>query len=108
MSETERLGALIDHVLSFSKNEHQSKKYNYQLANLAQVARDTIAQFKAQMSGQDGEIRLKIMPGVPSEATFDKDAIREVILNLLSNSIKYSGDDKFVTVMVGTDKNDLF
>jgi signal transduction histidine kinase len=108
MSETERLGALIDHVLSFSKVENQVKKYNYQLANLAQVARDTIALFKAQMSGQDGEIRLKIMPGVPSEATFDKDAIREVILNLLSNSIKYSGDDKFVTVMVGTDKNDLF
>jgi len=108
MSETERLGALIDHVLSFSKVENQVKKYNFQLANLPQVARDTIALFKAQMSGQDGEIRLKIMPGVPNEATFDKDAIREVILNLLSNAIKYSGDDKFVTVMVGIDGNDLF
>jgi signal transduction histidine kinase len=108
MSETERLGALIDHVLSFSKVENQVKKYNFQLANLGQVARDTIALFKAQMSGQDGEIRLKIMPGVPSQATFDKDAIREVLLNLLSNAIKYSGDDKFVTVLVGIDKNDLF
>jgi signal transduction histidine kinase len=108
MTETDRLGALIDHVLSFSKVENQVKKYNFQLANLPQVVRDTISLFRAQMSGQDGEIRLKILPGVPSEATFDKDAIREVVLNLLSNAIKYSGDDKFVTVLVGVDRNDLF
>lgn len=108
MTETDRLGALIDHVLSFSKVENQVKKYNFQLANLPKVVRDTISLFRAQMSGQDGEIRLKILPGVPSEATFDKDAIREVVLNLLSNAIKYSGDDKFVTVMVGVDRNDLF
>lgn len=108
MSETDRLGALIDHVLSFSKVENQVKKYNFQLHNLPQIVRDTISLFRAQMSGQDGEIRLKILPGVPSQASFDKDAIREVLLNLLSNAIKYSGDDKFVTVMVGIDRNDLF
>lgn len=108
MSETDRLGALIDHVLSFSKVENQVKKYNFQQANLPTVVRDTINLFRAQMSGTDGEIRLKILPGVPSQASFDKDAIREVLLNLLSNAIKYSGDDKFVTVMVGIDRNDLF
>ena len=108
MTETDRLGALIDHVLSFSKVENQVKKYNFQLHNLPQVVRDTINLFRASMTGQDGEIRLKILPGVPSEASFDKDAIREVVLNLLSNAIKYSGDDKFVTVMVGIDRNDLF
>lgn len=108
MTETDRLGALIDHVLSFSKVENQVKKYNFQQANLPTVVRDTISLFRAQMSGTDGEIRLKILPGVPSQASFDKDAIREVLLNLLSNAIKYSGDDKFVTVMVGIDRNDLF
>lgn len=108
MTETDRLGALIDHVLSFSKVENQVKKYNFQEANLPTVVRDTISLFRAQMSGTDGEIRLKILPGVPSQSFFDKDAIREVLLNLLSNAIKYSGDDKFVTVMVGIDRNDLF
>lgn len=108
MTETDRLGALIDHVLSFSKVENQVKKYNFQLHNLPQIVRDTINLFRASMTGQDGEIRLKILPGVPSQASFDKDAIREVVLNLLSNAIKYSGDDKFVTVMVGVDRNDLF
>lgn len=108
MTETDRLGALIDHVLSFSKVENQVKKYNFQQANLPTVVRDTISLFRAQMSGTDGEVRLKILPGVPSQASFDKDAIREVLLNLLSNAIKYSGDDKFVTVMVGIDRNDLF
>ncbi|MHC4841205.1 MAG: sensor histidine kinase [Planctomycetota bacterium] len=108
MSETERLGTLIDHVLSFSKMENQVKVYNFQPANLAKVVKDTVSLFKAQMEGKDGDIRLKVMPGLPSQAEMDKDAIREVILNLLSNAIKYSGDEKFVTVLVGVDKSDLF
>ncbi|MCF6228130.1 MAG: cell wall metabolism sensor histidine kinase WalK [Planctomycetes bacterium] len=108
MTETDRLGSLIDHVLSFSKMENQVKIFNFQPANLAKVVRDTVSLFRAQMKGNDGDIRLKIMPGLPSQAEMDKDAIREVILNLLSNAIKYSGDEKFVTVLVGVDKNDLF
>jgi signal transduction histidine kinase len=108
MTETDRLGALIDHVLSFSKVENQVKKYNMQPNNIAQVVRDTIGLFKAQMANVQGEVRLKMLPGLPSQAVFDKDAIREVLLNLLSNSIKYSGAEKFVTVQVGIDHNDMF
>ncbi|MCC6464603.1 MAG: hypothetical protein IT463_04605 [Planctomycetes bacterium] len=108
MNETNRLSALIDHVLSFSKLENQVKKYNFQPANLAQVVRDTIGLFKGQIANVKGEIRLKVTPGLPTRAVFDKDGIREVLLNLLSNSIKYSGDDKFVTVVAGIDCNDLF
>lgn len=108
MSETERLGALIDHVLSFSKVENQVKKYNMQPNNIAQVVRDTVSLFKAQMANVQGEVRLKMLPGLPNLAVFDKDALREVLLNLLSNSIKYGGAEKFVTVQVGMDHNDLF
>lgn len=108
MSETERLGALIDHVLSFSKVENQVKKYNMQPNNIAQVVRDTVSLFKAQMANVQGEVRLKMLPGLPQQAVFDKDAVREVLLNLLSNSIKYGGAEKFVTVQVGMDHDDLF
>lgn len=109
MSETERLGALIDHVLSFSKVENQVKKYNMQPNNLSQVAKDTVALFKAQIPTQhrDG-VRIKILPGVPSLAMFDKDAVREVLLNLLSNAVKYSGEEKSVVVQVGADQRDLW
>lgn len=108
LQEANRLGILIDHVLTFSKLENQVKKYNMQPGDLGNVVRDTVQLFKAQMRATDGEIRLFVMPGLPANAEFDKDALREVVLNLLSNAIKYSGDDKFVTVRVGQDKNDLF
>jgi signal transduction histidine kinase len=108
LQEANRLGQLIDHVLTFSKLENQAKKYNMQPGDLGQVVRDTVQLFKAQMRDADGEIRLFVMPGLPSNSEFDKDAMREVVLNLLSNAIKYSGDDKFVTVRVFQDKNDLF
>lgn len=108
MTETDRLGALIDHVLSFSKVENQVKKYNMQPNNIAQVVRDTVGLFKAQAANEKGEVRLKMLPGLPSQAMFDKDAIREVVLNLLSNAIKYGGSEKLVFVNVGVDRNDLF
>jgi signal transduction histidine kinase len=108
LQEANRLGQLIDHVLTFSKLENQAKKYNMQPGDLGQIVRDTVQLFKAQMRDADGEIRLFVMPGLPTNAEFDKDSMREVVLNLLSNAIKYSGDDKFVTVRVGQDKNDLF
>jgi signal transduction histidine kinase len=108
MNETDRLGALIDHVLSFSKVENQVKKYNMQPNNITQVIRDTVALFRGQMEGMTGEIRLKILPGLPAEAVFDKDGLREVLLNLLSNAIKYSGEEKFVTVSVGVTERDLW
>lgn len=108
LQEANRLGILIDHVLTFSKLENQVKKYNMQPGDLGQVVRDTVQLFKAQMRETDGEIRLFVMPGLPNNAEFDKDAMREVVLNLLSNAIKYSGDDKFVTVRVGQDRHDMF
>jgi signal transduction histidine kinase len=108
MNETDRLGALIDHVLSFSKVENQVKKYNMEPNNLTQVLRDTVALFRGQMEVVTGEIRLKVLPGLPAEAVFDKDGIREVLLNLLSNAIKYSADEKFVTVSVGVAERDLW
>lgn len=108
LQEANRLGILIDHVLTFSKLENQVKKYNMQPGDLGQVVRDTVQLFKAQMRETDGEIRLFVVPGLPNNAEFDRDSIREVVLNLLSNAIKYSGDDKFVTVRVGQDRNDMF
>lgn len=108
MSESARLGILIDHILSFSKMENQVKVYNFYPASLAKVVRDTVTLFRAQMKGEDGDIMLKITPGLPLQAEMDKDAIREVVLNLLSNAIKYSGDEKFVTVLVGVDRQNLF
>lgn len=108
LQEANRLGILIDHVLTFSKLENQVKKYNMQPGDLGQVVRETVQLFKAQMRDTDGEVRLFVVPGLPQNAEFDKDAVREVVLNLLSNAIKYSGDDKFVTVRVGQDREEMF
>lgn len=110
LQEANRLGTLIDHVLSFSRIENQVKKYNPRPEDLAHVVRDTVNLFKAQMREQDGVIRLFVLPGIPPQAEFDKDAIREVLLNLLSNAVKYSGEEKFVTVRAGfdQDRNELF
>lgn len=108
MSETQRLGALIDHVLSFSKVENQVKKYNIASNDLVQVVVDTINFFKGQAPKLRDRVQKQIRPGVPSSAEFDKDAVREVLLNLLSNAVKYSPNDKPIFVTVGAGDRELF
>lgn len=108
MSETQRLGSLIDHVLSFSKVENQVKKYNIQTNDLTAVVTDTINFFKGQAPKLRDRIQKQIRPGVPSSAEFDKDAMREVLLNLLSNAVKYSPGEKPIFVTVGAGDKELF
>ncbi|MBX3474012.1 MAG: hypothetical protein KF754_06480 [Planctomycetes bacterium] len=108
MSETQRLGALIDHVLSFSKVENQVKKYNIASNDLVQVVVDTINFFKGQAPKLRDRVQKQIRPGVPSAAEFDKDAMREVLLNLLSNAVKYSPNEKPIFVTVGAGDRELF
>jgi len=108
MSETQRLGGLIDHVLSFSKVENQVKKYNIQPNDLTQVVVDTINFFRGQAPKLRDRLQKQVRPGVPSTAEFDKDAIREVLLNLLSNAVKYSPGEKPIFVTVGAGDKELF
>lgn len=108
MSETQRLGGLIDHVLSFSKVENQVKKYNIQPNDLTQVVADTINFFRGQAPKLRDRLQKQVRPGVPSSAEFDKDAIREVLLNLLSNAVKYSPGEKPIFVTVGAGDKELF
>jgi len=108
MNETQRLGALIDHVLSFSKVENQVKKYNVESNDLAQVVIDTINLFKAQGPGLRDRVQRRILAGLPNTAMFDKDSIREVLLNLLTNAVKYSPGEKPIVVTAGANEKELF
>lgn len=97
--ETGRLGRLIDRVLEFNKLERQTKIFNFEPNDIGEIVTSTVKLFEGGEKSRHPEIRIIIEPGIPM-VECDRDAIREVILNLLSNAEKYAGVTLPVVVSV--------
>ena len=97
--ESERLTHLINNVLDFSRMDTGVKEYNFKEANLVEVVRSTLEAYKFHIR-DDG---FKIESELPDESItlkIDKDAISQVLLNLLNNAVKYSEERKQILVKV--------
>ena len=88
--EIERLGRLVERVLDFSRMERNRKQFDKTEGDLKIVVRETVAVFQQQVRDASLEIHMQIHPHTPP-LTFDKDAIVEVLWNLLDNAAKYGG-----------------
>ncbi len=97
--ESERLTHLINNVLDFSRMDTGVKEYNFKEADLVEVVRSTLEAYKFHLR-DDG---FKIESELPDESItlkIDKDAISQVLLNLLNNAVKYSEERKHILVKV--------
>jgi signal transduction histidine kinase/tetratricopeptide (TPR) repeat protein len=100
--ESERLTHLINNVLDFSRMDAGVKEYNIQETDLIEVVRSSLEAYKFQISDSG----FKIESELPDESVIlriDKDAISQVLLNLLNNAIKYSDEKKYILVKVRKD-----
>jgi len=96
-AETARLTRLINNVLDFSRMERGEKKYKFQECNLVIIARDTAESYRPHLENNGFTLRCELECGdLPVHA--EPDALAQVIVNLLSNAEKYSGEQKEVTV----------
>lgn len=97
--ESERLTHLINNVLDFSRMDAEVKEYNFRETDLAEVVRSTLEAYKFQVN-ENGFIIESELPDESVILRIDKDAISQVLLNLLNNAVKYSGEEKYIRVRV--------
>jgi signal transduction histidine kinase len=102
VGETERLGRLINNVLDFSKIEQGLKEFHFARIDLLEVVRRSVAAMQYQVRMDGGLLRVKVPRRLPPLVA-DGDALQEVILNLLSNALKYSVARKDVRLTVKRD-----
>ena len=97
--ESERLTHLINNVLDFSRMDSARKEYNFQETDLVLLVRHSLKAYKFHIRDKGFDIESKL-PEDPVMVKIDKDAISQTLLNLLSNSVKYSDDKKHIQVEV--------
>jgi signal transduction histidine kinase len=98
-AETARLTRLINNVLDFARIERGEKKYNFQCCDIVAVVRETAETFRPHLEANGFRFECDL-PDQPLFVNGDRDALAQVIVNLLSNAEKYSDSHKEVSLRV--------
>jgi two-component system, OmpR family, phosphate regulon sensor histidine kinase PhoR len=104
--ENERLSRMIDNFLTFSRMERNKKVFTMTSVSPAAVARDAVECIQTKYTTNHCQFTCNISPGLP-EIQADHDAIVTVLVNLLDNACKYSGDDKRIALRVFKAEHDV-
>ncbi len=97
-AETERLGRLINNVLDFSTMEKGRKKYVKQSVDLAEIVEQVVEGQRVRLESLGFTVSFSAQKPLQVEA--DPEAVKQVLINLLSNAEKYSPRRKEIEVEV--------
>jgi signal transduction histidine kinase len=95
--ESERLSALINNILDFSRIEAGRKEYDFKQTDLAELVRSTLESYRFQIEQNGFAFEENIANDIPP-VNVDREAIARSLLNLVNNALKYSKDQKFIGV----------
>ena len=95
--ESERLTALINNILDFSRIEAGRKEYEFRETDIADLVRNTLDSYRYQIEQQGFEFEESIDPNLPA-VSVDREAIARALVNLVNNALKYSDHEKFLGV----------
>ena len=90
---------VINDILDFSKIEANKLDIEHQPFNLPQLMRHALAPLKHRAEGRDLVFRIDVAPAVPEWVVGDADRLRQVLLNLVGNAVKFT-EQGHVTVHV--------
>jgi signal transduction histidine kinase len=98
-AESERLSRLIDNVLELARLERNQRAMSLSLGDVTGVVRETLEVLEPHAAELAFELRFEAAPDLPAVA-FDRDALSQVLFNLVDNALKYSSEatDRFVSI----------
>jgi signal transduction histidine kinase len=104
-AESRRLTQLINNILDFSKIESAEKKYRFCETDLVELVEQTVFAFEVPL--RDLGVSISLEAGTVPPLRVDKDAIAQVVVNLLDNAVKYSNGRKDIEVRVTSDEREV-
>lgn len=96
-AEAARLTRLINNVLDFARLERGEKKYNFQDCDLVSVVRETAESYRPHLENHGFSFRCQLLDA-PVPVRGDTDALAQILVNLLSNAEKYSGEHRQIEI----------
>lgn len=106
VNESDRLTRLLDNILDFASIESEKKAYRFAAASIADVVASAVRAMEYPLAQQQFQLTVDVDDALPP-LTIDADAVQQAVLNLLSNAMKYSGDNRRIDLSVRRDGHDV-
>jgi signal transduction histidine kinase len=102
-NESERLSRLINNVLHLSRMNRHEQKPKLDEASLEALMNDLRPKLESQLENAGFSLELNYGEGTQtSELSIDSDWLTQVLINLVDNAIKFSGNGEQKTVQITT------
>ena len=97
-SETERLSALITRLLDWARMESGKRTFDLRRQPVGPIVDDALRAVEPQRLQTGAQVTRTLAPGLP-QIYVDRDALADVLVDLLQNAFKYTGPEKRISVL---------
>jgi two-component system phosphate regulon sensor histidine kinase PhoR len=98
-SESDRMSRLINNLLDFANLVRGIERKHFEKTNIARTVTKALEAYRYEAQKDGFQLNLQVDPDIP-DSYADPNAIAMAFLNLLDNSVKYSGDQRQIDVRV--------
>ena len=103
--EARRLTHLVEKILQFSRLERAAVDLRIERLDVLQTVDEIIEAFKPLATARDVHLAVDVEDGLTVRA--DRDAVNQLLLNLLDNAVKYGPKGQTVTVTATREGNSI-
>ena len=101
--ETQRLIHMVENILRFSGAGRSHDEISLQAQDLEPLIRSVVREFQVIADGKETQFESSLEAGVIAEV--DTDAMRQILLNLLDNAVKYGPHGQTVSIKLEQENN---
>ena len=105
--ESERLTRIVSDILLANQIDAGKLRLRDQMVDMAGLARDVVEEVRAALNGRQDITLELVAPDTGSLVSGDEDRLRQVLLNLVDNAVKYSPEGGRVEIRLEPRENGL-
>lgn len=106
-SEADRMTRLVKDLLQLSRLDNQQMSWKIEKVSLNEIVKNIVNRMQLEAGQKNQKLESFVIGEIPS-INADKDRLEQVMVNLISNALKYTPENGQITVYVGKLINDIY
>jgi len=106
-SEADRMTRLVKDLLQLSRLDNQQMSWKMEKVSLKEIVKNIVNRMQLEAGQKKQKLESFVIGEIPS-IDADKDRLEQVVVNLISNALKYTPEFGQITVYVGKLINDIY